>query len=376
MPREPCSRRWRRPRPFSSCEFLFLFWSFFCPLLFFSFYRKKTHFLLKQTQNQNNSYDGAVVLRHARPHLCVSLCTSTRVARIRPSPEVAYYTSVRDMKDVYVVGGRNLYLPPRRLPAASGAAAPASSASSARSAPPPPPPSPAVAADALVTTRFLGYLKIWRATNKIFDSVDLHLPDVQLRTRAAFCRVPASAAARCREELALQQGASSLELREGLHAACHALASAAPAILGCDSADLGTECDSPYDSRFRPMRLLLWEKNGSGNSSGSGGSGGGLAERAADAFGELLVAALDIVSSCSCAPPPPTRNGVGGGSNDPGCPECTFWSGCSEYNAVLHRGAAKIVLEETIRAAAAFGGGGGGGGGGDDGDGGGGGGLF
>ena len=109
------------------------------------------------------------------------------------------------MKDVYVVGGQNLHLPPRRgaapasAAASRGAFAPASASSASSSASAPP--SPAVAADALVTTRFLGYLKVWRATNRIFDSVDLHLPDVQLRTRAAFCRVPASAAARCRDEL-------------------------------------------------------------------------------------------------------------------------------------------------------------------------------
>ena len=264
---------------------------------------------------------------------------------------------MRDMTDVSVVGGNNLHLPPRRSSLLSS-----SSISS-------PFPSPAVAADALVTTRFLGYLKVWRATNRIFDSVDLHLPDVQLRTRAAFCRVPASAAVRCRDEpkgiKSKGEGSDNNappqpELREGLHAACHALLSAAPAILGCDSSDLGTECDSPYDSRFRPMRLLLWEKNGGGNA-----GGGGLAERAADSFGELLLAALDIVahcpSCCSAAPPPPPSSCSSSSSSSlsppppppEGCPECTFWSGCSEYNAVLHRGAARIVLEETIRAAEA-----------------------
>ena len=320
------------------------------------------------------------------------------------------------MRDVYVVGGQNLYLPPRDITSSYASSSALTSSSSTLNLP-----SPAVAADALVTTRFLGYLKIWRATNRIFDSVHLHLPDVQLRTRAAFCRVPASAAARCRDELGSSSGGGGgggkngglPELREGLHAACHALCSAAPAILGCDASDLGTECDSPYDSRFRPMRLLLWEKNGSGSC-----NGGGLAERAADAFGELLAAALDIVSGCpsccssssssSSAPPVSrksangngSRNGNGhgsgngggnaggngggngdghgnangggnggGGSDGPGCPQCTFWSGCSEYNAVLHRGAARIVLEETMRAAAAaaaaaaFGGGGGDGGG-------------
>lgn len=280
-----------------------------------------------------------------------------------------FYTSVRDMKDVHVVGGRNLYLPPRASPSPASCSAPSALARPFSTLP-----SPAVAADALVTTRFLGYLKVWRATNKIFDSVDLHLPDVQLRTRAAFCRVPASAASRCRDELGKKKSSgggggggdeeggdtSQPELREGLHAACHALVSAAPAILGCDPADFGTECDSPYDSRFRPMRLLLWEKNGDNGSGGGGGGGGsgGLAERAADAFGELLAAALDIVSNCSSC------SLLESGGN-PGCPECTFWAGCSEYNAVLHRGAAKIVLEETIRAAAAaFGSGSGGGGGG------------
>ena len=55
-----------------------------------------------------------------------------------------------------------------------------------------------------------------------------------------------------------------LPFREGLHAASHALINVVPLFLLCNSSDLGAECDNPYDTRFRPERLLIFDKHPGG----------------------------------------------------------------------------------------------------------------
>ena len=55
-----------------------------------------------------------------------------------------------------------------------------------------------------------------------------------------------------------------LPFREGLHAASHALINVVPLFLLCNSSDLGAECDNPYDTRFRPERLLIYDKHPGG----------------------------------------------------------------------------------------------------------------
>ena len=74
--------------------------------------------------------------------------------------------------------------------------------------------------------------------------------------QAAYIRVPQSA----RRAMAERQ----LPFREGLHAASHALINVVPLFLLCNSTDLGAECDNPYDTRFRPERLLLFDKHPGG----------------------------------------------------------------------------------------------------------------
>lgn len=74
--------------------------------------------------------------------------------------------------------------------------------------------------------------------------------------QAAYIRVPQSA----RTTLASQ----GLPFRDGLHAASHALVNVLPLFLLCNATDLGTECDNPYDTRFRPERLLVYDKHPGG----------------------------------------------------------------------------------------------------------------
>ena len=162
----------------------------------------------------------------------------------------------------------------------------------------------AACGECCVTTRWLGFYRVWQGSGEVFDAVDLFLPDVQFNTQvrrcalgssqlclvpgwcrplssltfrshlasssrydypestctahaqAAYIRVPHSA----RGVLAAQ----GLPFRDGLHAASHALVNVMPLFLLCSSQDLGTECDNPYDTRFRPERLLVFDKHPGG----------------------------------------------------------------------------------------------------------------
>ena len=171
-------------------------------------------------------------------------------------------------------------------------------------------PSSARCDECQVTTRWLGFYRVWQGSGEVFDTVDLFLPDVQFNTQvghpsshpsarnqpvlsqgmsilpegpmhgqaaldrvqlpseviaacivllgvqAAYIRVPQSA------RMALQ--AEGLPFRDGLHAASHALANVVPLFLLCNASDLGNECDNPYDTRFRPERLLVYDKHPGG----------------------------------------------------------------------------------------------------------------
>lgn len=51
---------------------------------------------------------------------------------------------------------------------------------------------------------------------------------------------------------------------DGLHAASHALLNVVPLYMMCNATDMAAECDNPYDTRFRPERLLLYDKHPGG----------------------------------------------------------------------------------------------------------------
>jgi len=42
-------------------------------------------------------------------------------------------------------------------------------------------------AECEVTTRWLGYHRIWQGSGQVFDTVDLFLPDVQFTTQVPIC---------------------------------------------------------------------------------------------------------------------------------------------------------------------------------------------
>ncbi|GIL86775.1 hypothetical protein Vretifemale_15010 [Volvox reticuliferus] len=312
-------------------------------------------------------YDGAVYMFQGRPYLCRQLNLSERVAIVRPA-DVKYYTKVKDYTDVYVTGGHVAYpaptpalhrvmetqgsacgpglKSPRRIAAGVTApvttisetrepvasanaseAAPMTGAATATGGAATPNFGTAVASvsattasceSALVVVRYLGFHRVWQGSNRVFDTVDLFLPDVIYETQAAYVRVPPSARREC--------SARNLSFREGCHAANHALLNVVPLFLIANARDLGTECDNPYDARYRVERLLVYDKHRGGM---------GLSVAAAPLFPALLERAHRLVSECSC-------------HYAKGCPQCVQHLECRNYNAVLNKAAAEVVLRHVL----------------------------
>lgn len=141
------------------------------------------------------------------------------------------YTQTVDYTDVHVVGGNNAFLN-------HGTTAPTAASGSQREGTPSASGS-ANCADALVTTRWLGFVRVWRGTGQVFDSVDLFLPDVQYATEATYIRLPAAA----------RRGveAAGLPFRDSVHAAAHAVLNVLPLFVMCNPNDLGAgESSGPY----------------------------------------------------------------------------------------------------------------------------------
>lgn len=101
-----------------------------------------------------------------------------------------------------------------------------------------------------------------------------------------------------------------------------------PLLLVCNIGDVGAECDNPYDTRFRPERLLLYDKHPGGI---------GLAAQATPLFPELLRRALELLLGCPC-------------TAAKGCPGCAQHLDCKNYNAVLHKAGGILVLRSALEA--------------------------
>lgn len=55
-------------------------------------------------------------------------------------------------------------------------------------------PSTARCDECQVTTRWLGFYRVWQGSGEVFDTVDLFLPDVQFNTQVCCCTASYSAA--------------------------------------------------------------------------------------------------------------------------------------------------------------------------------------
>ncbi|EFJ19701.1 hypothetical protein SELMODRAFT_418902 [Selaginella moellendorffii] len=244
-------------------------------------------------------YEGAVYINQGKKFLVNRLNLTERLAFCRPT-DVKYYTKTRDYTDVHVVGSELTY--PKR---ASDVKYRLTSAQVNR---------------CQITTSWIGFRKIWEVSNETFDSVDLHLPDVSYDSQAAWIRVP--------NEVKEAVEAKCLDLRAGLHSACHALLNVLPLYIMCNPSDVGTDCAHPQDKRYYPVRLLVFDRCPGGI---------GISAQAQPLFAELLQAALEQVMSCDC-------------TGNTGCPNCVQYFSCDEYNEVLDKTAAILILQGVIKA--------------------------
>lgn len=244
-------------------------------------------------------------------YLVKKLDLKARVAIVHRS-DVKYYTRPVDYTTVTVVGGKNSFIHTRAADISSSSDYLEQSFTSKVSE------VKAICGPAHVSTRFKCYNRIRKGTGLIIDSVDLHLPDIEYETEATFVRIPATARNKILE--------ANLPYRDGLHAASHALLNVIPMVCMVDTADIATECDHPNDTRFRPERILIYDRHPGGM---------GVVAAMQPFFPDLLKYAYSLVISCKC-------------NSETGCPSCVQFLGCSEYNVVLNRHAAIIILEELI----------------------------
>ncbi|KAK1678926.1 hypothetical protein QYE76_039774 [Lolium multiflorum] len=243
-------------------------------------------------------YEGAIYMHQGVNYLVEELDLSSRTAFCRKA-DVKYYTKTRDYTDINVIGGDFAYLPTVTCKTNCLKTT-------------------AQANDCQVTTKWFGFHRICKSGNKILDSVELSLPPYSYNSEAVWIRIPQSA------KIAVEE--RKLEFRGGSHAASHAMLNILPLHMMCTSSDLGTECVNPHETRGMPERILLYDKHPGGI---------GIASKVKILFGELLLAALELVLTCSC-------------TSDAGCPNCIQSLTCSEYNGVLDKEAAILILKGVI----------------------------
>uniref|UniRef100_A0A0D3GTB6 Helicase C-terminal domain-containing protein n=1 Tax=Oryza barthii TaxID=65489 RepID=A0A0D3GTB6_9ORYZ len=243
-------------------------------------------------------YDGAVYMHQGVNYLVEELDLSSRTAFCRKA-DLKYYTKTRDYTDINVLGGEFAHLPPSTCKT-NGVK------------------TTAQANDCKVTTKWFGFYRIWKSNNKISDSIELNLPPYSFNSQAVWVRIPHSVKTNVEER--------KLQFRGGSHAASHALLNIVPLHMTCNASDLGTECANPHETRGIPDRILLYDKHPGGI---------GIALQIKSLFGELLLAALELVSECNC-------------TSSAGCPNCIQTLTCGEYNEVLDKEAAILILKGVI----------------------------
>eukprot|EP01043_Picozoa_sp_COSAG02_P028847 COSAG02_NODE_1769_length_10996_cov_22.332385_2_plen_1423_part_00 len=154
----------------------------------------------------------------------------------------------------------------------------------------------------LVSVQVTAYSKCHRRTLEAFEHIPLHgIPPMEAVTSGVWLRL-----GDLREELE-QQGresarAGSFDFVCGLHAANHALRTAANVVLDCDATDLNCEHES------NELRILLYD---------SAAGGTGLSWEAYRRLTEIVDTAVLLLTECEC-------------SN--GCPSCVLLSEFGCYN--------------------------------------------
>ncbi|GFP90671.1 putative ATP-dependent helicase hrq1 [Phtheirospermum japonicum] len=244
-------------------------------------------------------YDGAVYMNQGKTYLVKHLDLSTKIAWCQQA-DLKYYTKTRDYTDIHVIGGDIAY--PARITDGQFARTTAQTNM------------------CKVTTTWFGFRRIWRRSNQVLDTVELSLPEHSYESQAVWIRVPQSV------KTAIE--ISDYSFHGGLHAAGHALLNVIPLFIICNQSDLASECANPHDNHYVPERILLYDPHPGGT---------GISAKVQPLFTELLTAASELLSSCHC-------------SGESGCPNCVQNLTCNEYNEVLHKDAAIMIIKGVLDA--------------------------
>ncbi|KFK25179.1 hypothetical protein AALP_AA8G076800 [Arabis alpina] len=242
-------------------------------------------------------YEGAIYMNQGRTYLVTSLDLQKKIALCEYA-DVDYYTQPRDFTKIHVTGGEIAYpvtAPKNQLEKTT-----------------------AQANTCTVTTKWFGFIRIRKRNNEAYDEADLSLPSYSYQSQAVWIQVPNSV------KLALEQ--QNIEFRSGLHAACHALLHVVPLYVRCNYSDLAPECPNPQEQGYFPSRILLYDRHPGGT---------GIAAQIRPFFTELLKAALDLLNSCSCLA-------------ETGCPSCVQNFACQEYNQLVHKKAAIMIIQGVL----------------------------
>ena len=243
-------------------------------------------------------HPGATYMQQGANYVVTDLDIHKLVAYVERVGELDYYTSMQDHKSVTVVR----VLPD---PAAAGSGDTTVSCKHGH---------------VTVSTSVYGYHKIKKRSNAVMETVPLHLPLIQLHTKAFWVDIPPWVQIRIEKQ--------GLDFRGGMHGAVHAVAAVTPLRLLCDGpSDLATECPNVKESAQRPNRILVYERH-------KGGLGVSL--RGRRCMGDLLRMAARMVRSCRCKSPVF------------GCPSCVQSAVCPEYNIVIDKTAALVLLDAMV----------------------------
>ncbi|CAI0556571.1 unnamed protein product [Linum tenue] len=217
-------------------------------------------------------YEGAVYLHQGKSYLVKELNISEKIAWCQQA-HVNYYTKTRDYTDVHVMGGDTAY--------------PVMSCNQNKR-------TTAQARSCTVTTTWFGFRRMARGSNRVLDTIDLSLPSYSYESQAAWIGVPQSLKKSVEDMGFSFQGAP--------------------------------ECPNLHDNRYFPERILVYEQHPGGT---------GVSKQVQPYFSELLNAALELLTSCSC-------------HGYTGCPNCVQSVVCHEYNEVIHKEAAIMIIKGVL----------------------------
>ena len=162
-----------------------------------------------------------------------------------------------------------------------------------------------------------GYFKYDPKKQKIIETVDVYAEPVELWTKGVWIDLSHYCVSEFHDR-------EDLSIEAGIHGACHAITNIIPRRIICNATEIGTEHKSQYQKRTRPNRLIFYDRHAGAT---------GLPKSMYDDFDGILNEAYKTVAGCECVD---------------GCPSCCFSPYCCEFNEVVCKNSALLILSHLI----------------------------